>query len=124
MKNIARERESGTERQAAVEVISTALKEGESITGDFYMKGGALYAVTTEGWENIDAIIIRLSDSAGGAMRPEIDESAASVYFKPPRNGLYELTIVLSALADGRESAEVKAVAREVIGLPSKNWGK
>lgn len=124
MKDFARERESVTERQAAVEVIRTTLKEGESITGGFYMKGGALYAVTTEGWENIDAIIIRLSDAAGGVMRPEIDESAASVYFKSPRNGLYELTIVLSAVADGRESAEVKAVAREVLGHPRKAASK
>ena len=41
-------------------------------------------------------------------MRPEIDPRAASVYFKPPRNWLYELTIVLSAVADGRESADVE----------------
>lgn len=114
MKEIVEGCADGMEKRPAVEVAIGTLREGESFTKGFHMKGGSRYAVTTEGWDNIDAVIITLSDAEGCVMMPEIDETGTVVHFTPPRNGLYELTVVLSALAGGCQSAEVRAVAREM----------
>ena len=118
MNETAAGQEERRERRPGVQVISKTLREGESFSGFFFMKEGSLYGVTIEGWESIDALIMSLSDGSGGMVGPEIDETGTVVCFRPPRNDLYEMTIVLSALAGGEGSVEVKAVATEMKGLP------
>jgi len=113
------EGKEGKEKQPGVQVIGATLREGESFSGFFFMREGSPYAVTIEEWKNIDAIVMSLSDASGGIVRPEIDETATAVFFIPPRNGLYELTIVLSALAKGAASADVRAAAREMRRSPN-----
>lgn len=99
------------------------LREGEVFTEGCRLRGGFSYTVSTEGWEGINALSIRLTDDNNVALVPEVDEQPDLICFTPPRSGIYGLTVVLETIAEGRVSAEVGATIVQ-IGEPYRSEDK
>jgi hypothetical protein len=72
----------------------------------------------TEGWEDIDAVSIKLSDHMGRSIVPEIDNDDFALYFVSPDNGICTLNITIESLAWDRNSAKLRAVIQEMPQSP------
>jgi hypothetical protein len=117
MKSVSASKKSATTSRP-IRAMTCRLKEGESFYRAFPLKGGAAHALTTEGWEDIDALTIELRDHMGRTMAPEIDNLQAALYFVPPDSGVCTLRITVESLAWGRSSAKLRTIVRELPALP------
>jgi hypothetical protein len=104
--------------QSLVKRMTCRLREGECYSRVFRLKGGATFALTTEGWEDIDAVTIILTDHLGRSIIPEIDNDDFILYFVPPDNGICTLQITMESLAWGRSSAKLRTIVREMPVAP------
>jgi hypothetical protein len=96
--------------------ITRRLAEGESFSEVFALRGGVVHALTTDGWEDIDALTIELIDRKGGTIAPEIDNTDFVLYFIPLVDGTYTVRITIKSLVWGRTSARIKVTLRELRG--------
>jgi hypothetical protein len=94
--------------------VTRRLQEGESFSEVFNLRGGALHVLTTDGWGDIDAVTIELSDQQGRTIAPEVDNNDPALYFAAPADGLYILKITMESLSWGRKSARLKTTLREL----------
>jgi hypothetical protein len=100
--------------QGLVKRMTCRLREGERYSRVFRLKGGVTFALTTEGWEDIDAVTIILMDHLGRSIIPEIDNDDSVLYFVSPDNGICTLQITMESLAWGRNSAKLRTVVQEM----------
>ena len=103
------------EKQMTIKKVSHMLSEGEGFTETMRLERGSTYVLTTEGWQDVDALTIRLGHENGEAVVPEVDDETAALYFGPRRTGFYQLKVVMAAIAPGKTSAVVGATVREVF---------
>jgi hypothetical protein len=117
MKNVTSNVGTST-TQGLVKTMTCRLREGECYSRVFRLKGGTTFALTTEGWEDIDAVTIKLSDHMGRSIVPEVDNDDSALYFVPPDNGICTLKITIESLAWGRNSAKLRTTVRELPDTP------
>lgn len=100
--------------QGLIKRITCRLREGECYTRVFRLKGGTTFVLTTEGWEDIDAVSIKLTDNMGRSIIPEIDSDDFTLFFVPPDNGVCTMQITMESLAWGRNSAKLRTIVQEL----------